>query len=224
MTRHSARPTRSGRPDSCGACLLGMTEARRQAEQNMDAKLKGLALALVFGAVACSQALWGLPRTPVQALSPDGRFIAFVRNHPSTDPPDQSLWLARVNGRPTRLMDLPPDSMWSDEILWSGDSRRVAFVIADSVLLVYEAASAERVFSGFVGRPSRDYPPRYILEDVSLSSDGRAVTFVECERSYVPVLSSRQNRHGTRREPVISGCSRTPITVSLASVPQTQPW
>jgi hypothetical protein len=46
----------------------------------------------------CSGSQLGFPRVPVRAVSPDGRHVAFVRNHPSVDPPDQTLWLGDANG------------------------------------------------------------------------------------------------------------------------------
>lgn len=176
----------------------------------------GVLPVLLLFVASCSQTQLGLPRVAVQATSPDGQYAAFVRNHPSPDPPDQSLWLGRAGGSPTRLVRLSPDAQWSDEIVWSEDSRRVAFVINDAVVQVYEAEDGRRVFSGFVGRPSGDYPPRYILEQVKLSRDGRAISFIECERVYTPVPPERQNKRGTRREATILGCAETTATVALS--------
>jgi len=59
--------------------------------------------------------------------SPDGRVVAFVRNHPNVDPPDQSLWLKDSNGRATELTRLAPDADWCNLIVWSSDSTRVTF-------------------------------------------------------------------------------------------------
>lgn len=182
-----------------------------------------LAVLVVFGA-SCSQAQLGLPRIVAQATSPDGQHIAFVRNHPSLDPPDQSLWLGPADRAPKQLVKLSPDSMWSDEIVWSADSQRVAFVINDAIVYVYETAEARRVFSGFVGRPSSDYPPRYILEQVELSGDGRAISFVECERIFRPVEAARQNDRGTRREAVITSCAASSATVAFADLFQAELW
>ncbi len=190
----------------------------------MGIKEAGFLAVLVVFVVSCSQSQLGLPRVAAQATSPDGQYVAFVRNHPNPDPPDQTLWLGPAKGTPKQLVKLSPDSMWSDEVVWSADSRRVAFVIADAIVQVYQADDAKRVFSGFVGRPSSDYPPRYILEQVRLSGDGRAISFVECERVFRPVDAARQNDRGTRREPVITGCAASPATVTFSDLFQTQPW
>ncbi len=187
-------------------------------------KRAGLPAAFIVCVASCSQAQLGLPRVAAQATSPDGQYLAFVRNHPNPDPPSQSLWLKPTYGAPKLLVELPPDQLWSDEVVWSADSQRVAFVIADAIVYVYEAGDAKRVFSGFVGRPSWDYPPRYILEQVRLSGDGRAIAFIECERVFRPVDAARQNDRGTRREPVVTGCSASPTSVAFADLVQNQPW
>lgn len=100
----------------------------------------------------CTGEQWGFPRVPVRAASPDGRFVAYVKNHPSTDPPDQTLWLQSPTGR-----------------------------------------------------------------DASLSADGSAITFLECERIYRKVAAARQNRRGTRMESSIANCADARQTVAFGA-------
>ena len=173
---------------------------------------------------ACSAEQWGLPRVPLRVASPDGRHVAFVRNHPNIDPSDQSLWLQLADGPAVRVGRVPPDAFWCDRIVWSADSRFVAFVVADAIVQVFDAATRERVFSGFVGRRSWDTPPKYILRDVSLGADGRSVSFRECEKTYVPIEPAQQNRRGTRVREIIGGCSDAVNTVELATVPGDRLW
>jgi hypothetical protein len=180
----------------------------------------------LLGAVAsgCSAEQWGFPRVPVSAVSPDGRFVAFVRNHPNLDPYDQSLWLQARGSGAVRVGRVPPDAWSCDRIVWSADSRRVAFVIAEAIVQVFDARTGARVFSGFVGRRSWDTPPRFVLRDVSLSHDGARVTFRECEKTWRRVDPARQNRRGTRVEPIVSGCADVPVAVTLESVPGRNHW
>jgi hypothetical protein len=169
-------------------------------------------------ALACEAAQLGWPPVPLQARSPDGRIVAFVRNHPEFDPPNQSLWIQAAGGSPSKLAQLAPDQDWCDRIAWSSDSRRVAFLVSDAIVYVYDGQSHEQVFSGFVGRRSWDTPPRYILQDLALSSDGSSVTFRECERTWKLSTPERQNARRTRVDRVISACSAA-ATVALAAVP-----
>lgn len=196
----------------------GFQDARMRSEFAVFAIVLNAALA------ACSAEQWGLPRVPLQVFSPDGRYVAFVKNHPNIDPYDQSLWLRPAEGSPVRLARVPPDAWWCDRIVWSADSRRVGFVVSDAIVHVYDATTRARVFSGFVGRRSWDTPPKYILRDVSLGDDGTSVSFRECERTWVPVEPALQNRRGTRVRQVINGCSGALSTVVLATVPGDKRW
>jgi hypothetical protein len=179
----------------------------------------GLLSIFAAAAIACEAAQLGWPPVPVSAPSPDGRVLAFVRNHPNVDPPDQSLWLQASDGTANEVARLAPDADWCNLIVWSSDSRRVAFLVSDAIVYVYDRQSQERVFAGFVGRRSWDTPPRYILRDLSLSDDGSSITFRECDRTWRPAPAERQNRRGTRVEQVESGCSGAKA-VAFAEVPR----
>jgi hypothetical protein len=178
---------------------------------------------LAGAALACDAAQFGWPHVPLRVPSPDGRIVAFVRNHPNPDPPDQSLWLQASTGPAIELARLASDADWCNLIVWSSDSRRVAFLISDAIVQVYDGRSHAKVFSGFVGRRSWDTPPRYILRDLALSPDGTSVTFRECERTWRPSPPGRQNARGSRVDRVISGCSAS-TTVALADVPPGNRW
>lgn len=101
--------------------------------------LAGLAL-LAFGAAGCGG------KVVSHAVSPDGRRVAEVRSHWSLDPPSQSLWLAPSPAeRPRRIARLGGDTDWCDEIAWSPDGSRVAFLIRGAFLDVYNAADGRRL-------------------------------------------------------------------------------
>lgn len=151
-----------------------------------------LALAVVT-ASGCSRELWGVPRVPLSAISPDGRWVALVRNHPTIDGPEQSIWLGPADGTARQLRRLAPDAEWTTAIVWSADSRRVGFVTMDAVIDVYDSSGPTRVASGYVRRPNTGYPPVLALRDPSFSADGRELTFVPCERNY-GVTNDRPDR------------------------------
>ncbi len=74
---------------------------------------------------ACGREVLGLPRASISVASPDQSAVAFVRNHPTIDPPAQSLWLRDEHGE-TQLRQLAPDFDWCNTIVWSGDGTTVA--------------------------------------------------------------------------------------------------
>ena len=93
-----------------------------------------LVAGLAAAAMACEAAQLGWPPVPLRLPSPDGRVVAFVKNHPDVDPPNQSLWLQASNRAATELARLAPDADWCNLIVWSADSRRVAFLVSDAVV------------------------------------------------------------------------------------------
>ena len=136
----------------------------------------------LMAAGACSQQQLGLPRVAVSATSPDGHYRAFVRNHPSIDPPAQSLWLASGTGDAIQLRKLAEDQDWCGLIAWTGDSRSVAFLIQDARLIVVDAATRRtRVDRWLVDQDG--YPPSHAVNDLSLARDGSSVRFKACRRA-----------------------------------------
>jgi dipeptidyl aminopeptidase/acylaminoacyl peptidase len=128
----------------------------------------------------------------MSTASPDGRWIAFARNHPTIDGPDQSIWLCAVDGQPVQLRRLGADTEEISAIIWSADSRRVAFLTNDAILGVYEPATLTLVASGYVRYPNANYPPKFMVRDLAFTDDGHAVSYVPCERTYLPVSGSER--------------------------------
>lgn len=142
-------------------------------------KLGLLLCVFLFG--ACSAKQLGIPRVPVKAPSPDGSYVAAVRNHLSFDPPNQSLWLRRDGGGWVRLARLGEDTHWCNAIAWSGDSTRVAFLIQDASAMVFE--SATRRLLGSVQLVEVDaYPTRRAVRRLELSPNGDSLSVTVCDR------------------------------------------
>ena len=143
---------------------------------------KATVVLLVVIGLACSKAQLGLPRTPHSQESPNGSFIAFVRNHISVDPPSQSIWVGEVGGPPERVEKLFEDMDWCSTIVWSADSSTVAFVIRRGRLRVVDAASGKTVFNDWVVEWRGEYPPHNRIDDLTLSNDGKTARFRACHR------------------------------------------
>jgi hypothetical protein len=122
----------------------------------------------------------GLPRTPVSAESPNRRFVAFVRNHPNIDPPDQSIWLTDRSGDTMMLRRLGGDTEWCRHVVWSADSSTVGFLIMDTKLETYDVATRRLRTSTWLNGHSDDYPPGGTVIDLTLSPDGSMASFKTC--------------------------------------------
>jgi hypothetical protein len=137
---------------------------------------------LLTPVIACtSRNQWGLPRVAVHAVSPDGRVVALVRNHPAIDPPDQSLALVDAAGNELELRRLSADQDWCKTVAWSGDSSTVAYLVQDLRLIVVDARAVTIVADHWLAEP-RDYPPNRMASELAMSSDGREASFRLCVR------------------------------------------
>jgi hypothetical protein len=133
-----------------------------------------------------------LPRIAVEVTSPDARYRAFVRNHASIDPPSQSLWITGERGEPNPVMRLAEDRDWCDSVVWSDDSRAVAFLVQGARLILVDAASRQvRVDRWLVDR--RGYPPSHVVTGLSLGQHGSEARFTDCVRG-TAVCVSRTER------------------------------
>jgi hypothetical protein len=144
---------------------------------------------------SCKARQWGLPRVELEVDSPDGKKIAYVRNHIEFDPPNQSLWLRLESGKKVRLRKLGPDSDWCDTIVWSPDSSHAGFLVQNAHLIVADAAEGAVVFDDWFVPEPRDYPPQCIVEDLVLSEGAREATFRSRPRRARAVCAGAEARH-----------------------------
>lgn len=149
------------------------------------------ALVLLFSMAACTKEQLGLPGTPVTAKSPDGRHIAFVRNHPSLDPPAQSLWLSTRGRASQRLRSLGEDRDWCRTIVWSADSSTVSYLVHDSRLITVDAEAGRIVSEKWLTGASGEILADRVVADLSLSDNGREARFRICRRN--PARSGRDD-------------------------------
>ena len=149
-----------------------------------DIRVLGLFVAIGFAAAgaACSRSQLGLPRMPLSLVSPDGRFVAFVRNHPDIDPPSQSIWVGPVNGGATMVKRLGADMDWCNTIVWSADSSTVSFLVQDAKLVTADARQVRMISEQWLTDWKGEYPPARMAQQLSLSARGHTVNFRDCRR------------------------------------------
>jgi len=103
-----------------------------------------------------------------------------VRRAASIDPPDDRLYLGPAGGTPRHLLALAPDADWCRTIVWAKDSRRVAFLIRDQQLAIFDTTTAEHV--AMLQLVLADgYPGSQGAREVMLGDDG-IVSFERFER------------------------------------------
>jgi len=130
----------------------------------------------------------------LSVTSPDGDMVAYVTKfNPCIDDPCQKLWLKQDRERkPVLLEKLYDDQRWCDEIKWSPNGQKVAFLIMQKYLYIYEAAGPTLFRKVDLVPDSEGYPPNPRATDFSFNADSKTVRFTETEYEYV--LDTRKNK------------------------------
>jgi hypothetical protein len=142
----------------------------------------GFLTLVLIGTGACTREQLGLPRVPVSVTSPDGRFVAFVRNHPNVDPPAQSIWLQSTGASAAKLKALGGDSDWCDRIVWSADSSTVSYLVQGARLITVDALTGRVLSEQWLTDWQGEYPPHRRVRDLSLSPTGNEARYRDCDR------------------------------------------
>jgi hypothetical protein len=120
-------------------------------------------------------------RESLSSVSPDGHVTAWVHEHPSPDPPRQSIGVRGPDGVDHTVQRLGEDVDWCSAIFWSRDSSTVVFLVQDARAVVVDSRQrrirAERWLATQNG-----YPTSMVVRGLSVSDDGRTGTFRLCPR------------------------------------------
>jgi hypothetical protein len=108
--------------------------------------------------------------------------MAYVMESPCLDGPCQSLWV-RENSKSRRLEVLGQDSEQCDQIVWTEDSGRVAFLINGYQLRVFDAHTGRNLGAMSLIEPDGT-PTSRIARGVTFSSNGASITFDDCPRDH----------------------------------------
>ena len=95
----------------------------------------------------------------------------------------QSLWIGR-DVRSARVVETlsGPDEQ-ANEIAWTADGGRVAFLVNGYQLRVFDAHTGKNLGAIAIVEPD-GFPPSRIARGVTFSSNGAAITFDNCPRDH----------------------------------------
>lgn len=115
--------------------------------------------------------------------SGDRARVAFVRDRMCRQGPCESLYVGPSIEAATALEGLADGSESSDEIAWTTDGRRVAFLINGRQLRIYDAETLKP--AGKVNLVVDDGTTNNrIARGITFSDNGAAVTFDDCPRDH----------------------------------------
>jgi hypothetical protein len=134
-----------------------------------------LALGLVAGAFMLGTRFG--TRDAVFAASADGARVAWAQDRRCWIGPCQVLWIGSSRDSATVVETLKGTDR-CDEIVWTKDGSRVAFLIDGTQLQFYDPASLAPAGQITLVQPQA----ASIVRGVTFSENGRAITFDECPR------------------------------------------
>lgn len=137
---------------------------------------------IVIASLAAASCSTGpAPYVIVSRAAPDSARVALVRLVPCASAWCESLWIGTSPESATRLVTLPQGEEQCDEIVWTRDGKRVAFLINGYQLRLYDAQS--HAPAGLVDLvPADTKPTTRLVRGLTFSDNGAAITFDDCPR------------------------------------------
>lgn len=117
-------------------------------------------------------------REAVFAGSADGAHVAWASDRRCLRGPCQTLWIGTSRSDGKKVSTLEPGSR-CDEIVWTRDGRRVAFLVNGAELYFYDPSSLMPAGKITLIQPQGGAVQR-LVRGVTFSENGRAITYDEC--------------------------------------------
>jgi hypothetical protein len=148
-------------------------------------KTVALAIAAFGIAVSGFAAGWlvGGRRTVMAAESPSHDAVAYVFEARCASGTCQTLMIRPKTGAARSLETLAGSAEHADQIAWTPDGGRVAFVVNGYQLRVFDAHTAANLGAVSLIEPD-GFPSTRIARGVTFSTNGAAVTFDDCPRAH----------------------------------------
>ena len=157
-------------------------------ERNLQARggaVFAVAIAAFVVAIAGFAAGWLLgSRHLLRAQrAPAGDAVDYVLEAACLEGPCQSLWAGPSARQAKRLETLRHGSEACDEIVWTPDGGRVAFLINGYQLRLFDAHTGQNLCAVSLIEPDGT-PSSRIARGITFSGNGAAVTFDDCPRDH----------------------------------------
>jgi hypothetical protein len=148
-----------------------------------SAIIAGVAALLIAAAAFAAGWRLGGEREIKLRLSPARDAIAFVLDTPCFDGPCLSLWVGPTERSARKVETLHAGSEWCEEISWTPDGGRVAFLINGYQLRIFDAHTGANLGALNLIEPDKA-PSSRVARGVTFSTNGAAVTFDDCPREH----------------------------------------
>ena len=160
----------------------GAVPAARAADARVTGGRRAAAIVVLAAAALASGCARGGadPYVALSSAGPEGAGTAEVRVERCGSGWCEGLWVSRPEDRPVRVTQLSKGER-CDEIVWTPDGKRVAFLVNGHQLWIFDAV--KQTPAGRLSLVEADGPPTTrVARGVTFSSNGAAITFDDCPR------------------------------------------
>ena len=148
------------------------------------AAVAALIAAFVVGVAGFGGGFYLGSRRAVRVVeSPSRDAVAFILEGRCAAGRCQSLWVGPDTKRAKMVQALSGPSEEADEIAWTPDGSRVAFIVNGYQLRLFDARSRSPLGAVVIIDPD-GFPSSRIARGVTFSSNGAAITYDDCPRDH----------------------------------------
>jgi len=140
--------------------------------------------AFVVGVIGFAGGFYLGSRRAVNVVpSPAKNAVAYILEGRCAQGRCQSLWIGPDTKRARMVQALGGPSEEADEIAWTPDGSKVAFIVNGYQLRMFEAASGKPLGALAIIDPD-GFPSSRVARGVTFSSNGAAITYDDCPRDH----------------------------------------
>jgi len=140
--------------------------------------------AFVVGVIGFAGGFYLGARRAVNVVpSPSRKAVAYILEGRCAEGRCQSLWIGPDTRQAKMVQALGGASEQADEIVWTPDESRVAFIVNGYQLRMFEAATGKSLGALAIIDPD-GFPSSRVARGVTFSSNGAAITYDDCPRDH----------------------------------------
>ncbi len=140
--------------------------------------------AFVVGIIGFAAGFYLGSRRAVNVVpSPSKNAVAYILEGRCAQGRCQSLWIGPDTKQARMVQALAGPSEEADEIAWTPDGSKVAFIVNGYQLRMFEAASGKPLGALAIIDPD-GFPSSRVARGVTFSSNGAAITYDDCPRDH----------------------------------------
>ena len=148
------------------------------------AAIAGFFAAFVIGVIGFAGGFYLGSRRAVNVVpSPSKKAVAYILEGRCAQGRCQSLWIGPDTKQAKMVQALGGPSEQADEIAWTADESRVAFIVNGYQLRMFEAATGKSLGALAIIDPD-GFPSSRVARGVTFSSNGAAITYDDCPRDH----------------------------------------